>query len=158
MKIGLASDHRGFKLKEKTKKYLKKKNIEFVDYGTNSGVKVDYNDYAILVCEAINKKEIDYGILICGTGIGMSIVANKVKGIMCAKVDNAREARLAKEHNNANIISFSSDLMYFEVKDIVDSFIKAKFLNTESYNRRIEKISLLESPKKVKTVKKENKK
>jgi len=154
MKIGLASDHRGYKLKEKIKKYLKKKNIEFVDFGTNSSVKVDYNDYAILVCDAINNKEIDYGFLICGTGIGMSIAANKVKGIMCAKVDNAREARLAKEHNNANVLSFSSDLLYFEAKDIIDSYIKSKFLNTESYNRRIEKINALENSKSNKMEKK----
>lgn len=158
MKIGIASDHRGFKLKEKIKKYLRKKNIEFVDFGTDSGVKVDYNDYAILVCDAVNNKEIDCGILICGTGIGMSIAANKVKGIMCAKVDNAREARLAKEHNNANVISFSSDLLFFEVKDIIDSYTKSKFLNTEIYNRRIEKIISLENPKKVKQVKREVKK
>lgn len=152
MKIGIASDHRGYKLKEKVKKYLKKKNIEFVDYGTDSGVSVDYTDYALKVCEAINNEEVEAGILICGTGIGMSIVANKVKGIMCAKVDNAKEARLAREHNNANVISFGADLLMLEVKDIIDAYMKAEFLNLERYIRRIEKIKNIESSKK-KTVK-----
>lgn len=147
MKIGIASDHRGYKLKEKIKKYLNKKNIEFIDYGTDSSLSVDYNDYAIRVCEGINNKEIDYGVLICGTGIGMSIMANKVKGIMCAKVDNAKEARLAKEHNNANVISFTSDLLLFEVKDMLDCFLNSSFLDEEKYQRRIEKIKLLENPK-----------
>lgn len=144
MKIGIASDHRGFKLKEKTKKYLLKKKIEFIDYGTDSEISVDYNDYAIKVCDAIKSGEIDAGILICGTGIGMSIMANKVDGIMCAKVDNAKEARLAKEHNNANVISFSADLLFMEVKDIIDSYVKFNFLKMDKYERRVEKIKEFE--------------
>lgn len=152
MKLGIASDHRGYKLKEKIKKYLKKKNIEFIDYGTDSGVSVDYNDYALKVCESINNQDVQCGILICGTGIGMSIMANKVNGIMCAKVDNAREARLAREHNNANVISFSADLLMLEVKDIIDAYLKASFLEDVKYIRRVEKIKSLEVPKK-KTVK-----
>lgn len=147
MKIGIASDHRGYKLKEKIKKYFDKKSIEFIDYGTNSKDSVDYNDFALKVCDGINADEIDYGVLICGTGIGMSIMANKVSGIMCAKVDNAKEARLAKEHNNANIISFSADVLLFEAKDIIDSFLKASFLDEEKYKRRIEKIVDLDRKK-----------
>lgn len=157
MKIGIASDHRGYKLKEKIKKYLKKKNIEFIDYGTDSLVSVDYNDYAIKVCESINNGTIECGILICGTGIGMSIMANKVKGIMCAKVDNAREARLAKEHNAANVISFSSDLFLIEAKDIIDAYLKATFLEEEKYVRRIEKIKALDVSSKKKSIKVKNK-
>jgi len=153
MKIGIASDHRGFKLKEKLKKYFVKKNIEFIDYGTDSGVSVDYNDYALKVCEAVNSSEVDYGILICGTGIGMSIMANKVKGIMCAKVDNSKEARLAREHNNANVISFSADLLVLEAKDIIDSYLKASFISEEKYIRRVDKIKDLEKVES-KTVKK----
>lgn len=147
MKIGIASDHRGFKLKEKLKRYFLKKNIEFIDYGTDSGVSVDYNDYALKVCEAVNNSEVDCGILICGTGIGMSIMANKVKGIMCAKVDNSREARLAREHNNANVISFSADLLLLEAKDIIDSYLKASFIEEEKYVRRVNKIKDMEKVK-----------
>ncbi len=145
MVFGIASDHRGYKLKEKVKKYLQKKHIEFIDYGTNSQDSVDYNDYALKVCNAIRDGEVTNGILICGTGIGMSIMANKVNGIMCAKVDSAMESRLAKEHNNANVISFSADLLLFEAKDIIDSYIKSEFLNTEKYIRRIEKIKDIEN-------------
>lgn len=144
MKLGIASDHRGYKLKEKLKKYLSKKNIEYIDYGTDSGVSVDYNDYALKVCEGITNEEVELGVLICGTGIGMSIMANKVNGIMCAKVDNAKEARLAREHNNANVISFSADLLFLEVKDIIDSYVKSSFIEEEKYIRRMEKIKDIE--------------
>lgn len=140
MKVGIAADHRGYKLKEKIKKYLNKKKIEFVDYGTDSGVSVDSFDYAMKVCEGIKKGEIDNGILICWTGNGMQIAANKVPGIMCAKVDNAREARLAREHNNANVISFSSTLLVLEAKDIIDAFLNANFLEEERLIRRVQKI------------------
>ncbi len=155
MKVGIASDHRGYKLKEKVKKYLKRKKIDFIDYGTDSGVSVDYNDYALKVCDAINSGEVTNGILICGTGIGMSIMANKVNGIMCAKVDSSKESRLAKEHNNANVISFSSDLLYFEAKDIIDAYLTSKFLGDEKYVRRINKIVMQENDeKKKKNIKK----
>ncbi len=155
MKVGIAADHRGFKLKEKLKKYFYKKNIEFIDYGTDSGVSVDSFDYAMKVCEAINNKEIELAILICWTGNGMTIAANKVPGIMCAKVDNVREARLAREHNDANVISISADLLVFEVKDIIDAFLKSSFLEEDRLVRRVNKIreyeaSILKSTKSVK--------
>lgn len=156
MKIGIASDHRGYKLKEKVKKYLNKRKIEFEDYGTDSGVVVDYTDYAIKVCDAVNNGDVDAGILICGTGIGMSIAANKVKGIMCAKVDNSKEARLAREHNNANVISFSADLMFLEVKDIIDTYVNSQFLNKDRYINRIEKIKEIEKSKSKKIIIKED--
>lgn len=148
MIIGVASDHRGYKNKMKVIKYLKRKNIDYVDYGTDSTESVDYNDYALKVCNAINKGEITNGILICGTGIGMSIMANKVNGIMCAKVDSAKEARLAREHNNANCISMSEDLSYIEIKDILNSYLNSSFINEEKYNRRINKIKNTEKSNK----------
>lgn len=139
MRIGIASDHRGYKLKEKIKKYFGKKSIDFVDYGTESVERVDYNDYASKVCEAVLNGEVTYGILICGTGIGMSIMANKYKGIRCAKIDNAMEARLCKEHNDANVISFSANVLYLEAKDMIDSYLKASFLEGD-HLRRVNKI------------------
>lgn len=148
MIIGVASDHRGYKNKMKVIKYLKRKNIDYVDYGTDSTESVDYNDYALKVCNAINKGEITNGILICGTGIGMSIMANKINGIMCAKVDSAKEARLAREHNNANCISMSEDLSYIEIKDILNSYLNSSFINEEKYNRRINKIKNIEKSNK----------
>ena len=113
MRIGIASDHKGYLMKEKVKKYLTRKGYEYIDYGTDSNESVDYNDYSYALCKGILNKEVSKGILICGTGIGMSISANKVKGIMCAKVDNSNEAKLAVEHNNANIISFYSNKFTF---------------------------------------------
>ena len=147
MKIGIASDHRGYKLKEKLKKYLERKKFEVVDYGSNSTEVVDYNDYAYLLCKGVLSGEVEYGILVCGTGIGMSIAANKMKGIMCAKVSNAKEARLCKEHNHANVIALSSNEYVFSAKDIVDAYLKADFINEEKYLRRIDKIKDLEKKK-----------
>ncbi len=147
MRIGIASDHRGYKEKEKLKKYFVKKNIEFVDYGTDSTESVDFPDYAFKLCQGILSGEIEKGILICGTGIGMSIAANKVKGIMCAKVDCAEEARLAVEHNHANVISFTSEFFMSEMKEIVNAYLKAKPLEDERYLRRIEEIKKIEKKK-----------
>ena len=91
MKIGLANDHRGYPLKEKIKKYLNKKGYEIIDYGTNSNESVDYTEYAFKIGEAIIKEEVELGIVICGTGIGISIACKKVKGRRCAKVDKVRQ-------------------------------------------------------------------
>ncbi len=140
VRIGIASDHRGYKLKEKMTKYLKRKGYDVVDYGTDSISSVDYPDFGIKLGEEYNKKAFDLGIALCGSGIGISIVCNKVKGIRCAKVDNIFEAKMAREHNNANIVAISSEKFLFEVKDIVDTFLKTSFSNDERHIRRIEKI------------------
>ena len=102
MKIGLANDHRGVELKGRIIEYLNKNNIEYVNYGTDRTESVDYVDYAVKLCNGINNHEVDLGILVCGTGIGMSIAANKVKNILAAKVNNRNEAALCREHNRAN--------------------------------------------------------
>ena len=96
MKIGIANDHRGVNLKKKIMNYLHEKDISCVDYGTNSEESCDYVDYALKLGNAINNKEVDLGILICGTGIGMSIAANKINGIRCARVVNSDEAKLSR--------------------------------------------------------------
>ena len=110
MKIGIANDHRGYKLKLKLVDYLKKKGYEVIDYGTDSTVSVDYPDYGILLGEKVRDKEVDYGIAICGSGIGISIACNKVKGVRCAKVNNTREAKLCRQDNNANIIALNEKM------------------------------------------------
>lgn len=148
MKIGIGSDHRGYEKKTKVIEYLRKKGIEVEDYGTDSTESCDYIDFANLVCDAVVKEEVDYGILICGTGIGMSIAANKRKGIMCAKIDNYKEAALAKEHNHANVIAFSEKKSMLEIKDMLDAYLKASNFNDEKYLRRIEKIKSLEGRRK----------
>ena len=140
MKIGIASDHAGFVKKEKLVKYLKKKHYEVVDYGTDSKMSVDYPDYAKKVCYGINNNEVEIGILICYTGIGMSIAANKVDNIRCAKVDNVKEAELTRLHNNSNVIALSARKSMFEIKDIIDKFLKTNFSNEERHIRRVNKL------------------
>ena len=142
MKIGIASDHRGFELKKKILEYLHNNNKMCVDYGTNSNESVDYVDYAVKLCEAINKKEVDAGILICGTGIGMSIAANKIKGIRCGRVVNAKEASLIREHNMANVMAIGEDIE--NVYEVVDAFLNTEYSTDERHIRRVNKIKLLE--------------
>ena len=144
MKIGIANDHRGYKLKLKLVDYLKKKGYEVTDYGTDSTVSVDYPDYGILLGEKVRDKEVDYGIAICGSGIGISIACNKVKGVRCAKVNNTREAKLCRQDNNANIIALNEKMHVFEAKDIIDTFLKTEYKKEERYQRRIDKISKYE--------------
>lgn len=139
MIIAIASDHRGYKLKEQLKKELEKQ-YQILDIGTNSSESVDFPFYAIKLGESIKNKEADFGIAICGTGIGMSIAVNKIKGIMCAKVNNITEARLAKEHNNANVIAFSSSNTLEEALKMINEFIKSDFLKDSKYQRRINEI------------------
>lgn len=136
MKIALASDHRGYKLKQELIEYLKTK-YEIIDLGTNSEESTDFPKYGILLGESIQKKEADLGIAICGTGIGISIAANKVKGIMCAKINNEEEAKLAKEHNNANIIALSGKTPLEKAKKMIEIFINSTPNQETKYQRRI---------------------
>ncbi|MGL4688087.1 MAG: ribose 5-phosphate isomerase B [Fusobacteriaceae bacterium] len=128
MKIGLGADHGGFMLKNTIKKYLENKGYEVVDFGTNSMDSVDYPNYAKILGKAIVKDKVTYGILVCGTGIGMSIAANKVKGIRCALCTNTTMARLTREHNDANVLALGGrivgDILALEM---VDVFLNTKF-------------------------------
>lgn len=144
MKIGIANDHRGYKLKLKIVDYLKKCGYEVEDYGTQSTTSVDYPDYGIMLGEKVRDQEVDYGIAICGSGIGISIACNKVKGVRCAKVNNTKEAKLCRQDNNANIIALNEKMYLFEAKDIIDTFLKTKYKKEERYQRRIDKISKYE--------------
>lgn len=144
MKVGIACDHRGFKLKEKLKTYLTKQGYEILDLGTNSNEMVDYSDYGIKLGEAVRDKKCELGIVICGTGIGISIACNKVKGIRCAKVANKKEAKETRIHNNANVVALSSRMFLFEAKDIIDAFLKTPYKEEERFERRIKKISKYE--------------
>ena len=103
--IALGADHGGYKLKEEIKKYLDEIGIEYKDFGTDSEERCDYPEFAEKVAKAVQSKECEKGILVCGTGFGVSIVANKFKGIRCASCWNEEVARLLKGHNNANIIA-----------------------------------------------------
>ncbi|QEK13235.1 ribose 5-phosphate isomerase B [Crassaminicella thermophila] len=105
MKIALGSDHGGYNLKEAIKKYLEEKGIEYEDFGTNSTESVDYPEFGMKVAEAVVSGEYQRGIVCCGTGIGISISANKVPGIRCAVVSDTFSAQMSKEHNNANVLA-----------------------------------------------------
>ncbi len=141
MKIAIGSDHAGFKLKEEIKKFLEEKGIEVVDFGTNSEERVDYPDYAIPLAESVAKGEETFGILICGTGIGMSIAANKVKGIRASLVSDVYSAHSAREHNNANILCMGGRVLGTELaKEITNAWLNAEFLGGR-HERRINKIA-----------------
>ena len=135
MKIGIASDHRGYQLKQKL---LNELNYEIIDYGTISEESTDYPIYAFKVGEAIKNKKIDLGILICGSGIGMSIACNKVKTVRCALVNNVEDAKLCRLHNNANVIALSATNSNY--KEIIDTFLTTKFSKEERHIKRVEMI------------------
>jgi ribose 5-phosphate isomerase B len=136
--IGIASDHGGLKLKKELIEYLKELNYEIKDYGTMTEESVDYPKYAFLVGEAVSNKEIEKGILICKTGIGMSIACNKVKGIRCAKVDNLKEAELTRLHNDSNVLALNSENIL--AKEITKIFLETPFSNEERHINRINMI------------------
>ncbi len=144
MKIGLASDHRGINLKNKIKKYLESKNYEIIDYGTDTEENVDYTKYAFILGESIKDKQIDLGIAICGTGIGMSIALNKVKNVMCAKISNKEEAYYAKKHNNANVIALSSKINIIKIKKMIEIFLNTPYEKEKKYQKRINDIKKYE--------------
>jgi len=143
MKIGIASDHRGYKVKEMLKEKLSGYTV--VDFGTDSEEPTDFPVYAKKLGVAILSKEVDFGIAICGTGIGMSIALNKIKGIYCAKVSTPSEARLAKSHNDANAIAISEELPEELIMEIINDFINTPFSNVNKYIKRNDMIRELEN-------------
>ncbi|MDR7869488.1 MAG: ribose 5-phosphate isomerase B [Tissierellaceae bacterium] len=140
MIIGIGSDHGGYELKESIKEYLTEQGIEFIDYGTNSLDSVDYPDFGKKVADAVLNKEVDRGILICGTGIGISITANRIKGIRCALCTDTFSARMSREHNNANILALGGRVVGVGLAlDIVKTFLESEFEGGR-HERRINKI------------------
>ncbi len=136
MIISIASDHGGYLLKEHIKVYLEKKGISFIDNGTNSQKSVDYPVYAKKVALDILEKRADRGILVCGTGIGISIVANRFKGIRCALVHSVEYTKLCREHNDANIIALGGRFTTLtESEKIIDAFIETTFAEGRHKNR-----------------------
>ena len=141
MKIAIASDHKGYHLKTTLITYLTKKGFEIMDVGTDSVITTDYPKYAFALCEKIKNQEVDFGIVICGTGIGISIACNKVKGIRCAKVDNIKEAELTRLDNDANVLALNGNMYAYKAKDIVDVFLKTNFSNESRHQKRLKMIS-----------------
>lgn len=138
MKIAIASDHRGYELKEYIKKNLK--DVQVIDLGTNSIKSVDYPDYAFKLGEYVVKNNC-YGIVICGSGIGISIACNKVKGVRCAKVNSIKDAICTRNDNDSNVIALSSTINKERALKIITSFINTSFSNEERHIKRINKIN-----------------
>lgn len=140
MKVGVGSDHAGFDLKEFLKEQLKKEGFEVIDYGTHIKKSVDYPDYAEKVATGIQKKEVSLGILVCGTGIGVSIAANKFRGVRAARCCTVQDAVLAREHNDANVLTLGGRLVGNELAlEIAKTFLETPFLKGR-HMRRVNKI------------------
>jgi len=145
MKIGIANDHHGVDTKQKLLNYLTDKGYDVVDMGANSSDNVDYVPYAFKVGESIRDNEIDRGILICSSGIGMTIACNKIKKVRCAKIDNFSDAKTSRSHNNVNVISINSRLELVWLYKMVDIFLETEFSNEERHIRRNEMIDNYDS-------------
>jgi len=147
MKIAIGCDHGGFLLKNVLKNYLEKNGYEYQDFGTFTESSCDYPDIAIEVAENVSKGEFDRGILICGTGIGIGIAANKVKGIRAALCHDTFSAHASREHNNANILTMGQRVIGVGLAlEIVDIWLKTEFEGGR-HERRVDKISAYEGAK-----------
>lgn len=139
-KLGLGSDHGGFELKEQIKVHLLEKGYEVVDFGTHSEESVDYPEIGKKVAGEVVKGEVELGILVCGTGIGIGISANKVKGIRCAICSDVYSAKMSRAHNNANMISLGGRVVGRDLAfEIIDAWLTTEFEGGR-HERRVNKI------------------
>jgi len=144
MKIAVAADHVGFALKEKVREYLKSQGLEVEDYGTSNAERVDYPDFAEKVAAQVAAKQAEYGVLVCGTGIGMMLAANKVSGIRAVAANDTISARLAREHNNANILTLGGRMIdAATMRQIVDTWLSTPFAGGR-HQQRVQKIDALD--------------
>ncbi len=145
MKIAIACDHGGLDLKKAAIKYLNSHNFEVVDFGTNTTDSCDYPDFALPAAEAVACGECKYGILICGTGIGMSLAANKVKGIRCAHCHDTYSAKYTRLHNDANMIAFGQRVIGEGLMlEILEAFLTTDFEGGR-HQKRVDKITAIEN-------------
>ncbi|KAA1039259.1 ribose 5-phosphate isomerase B [Macrococcus equipercicus] len=144
MKVAIASDHGGYAYKEAIKKRLDELQVSYEDFGTHSPDSVDYPDYARPVGEAVTSGRADRGILVCGTGIGMSIAANKVKGIRCALVHDVFTAKLTRQHNDSNVIAMGQRVIGEGLAlMIIETWLNESFEGGR-HQKRLDKLSRLE--------------
>lgn len=145
MNIGITNDHRGLQAKHFLTEYLETLGYNIIDYGTDKEEPADFPDFAKKLGLGIISNEVDLGIAICGTGIGMSIALNKMKGIYCAKVSTKSEAALCKSHNNANVIAISEEMDKELMKEVIKTFVETPFSNIDRYKIRNNKIKDIEN-------------
>jgi ribose 5-phosphate isomerase B len=149
MKIAIGADHAGFELKEKIKARLKQQGVQVQDEGTASTESVDYPDYARKVGETVAGKRADLGVLVCGSGIGMAIAANKVPGIRAANVSTEYESGKSREHNDANVVTIGSRILdEQQAFKIVETFLKTPFAGGR-HQQRVDKIAAIERDEKL---------
>lgn len=145
-RIALGADHAGYQVKSRIKQFLQEKGFEVIDFGTHSEESVDYPDYAKLVAQSVSQAESDRGILVCGTGLGMAIAANKLRGIRAATCNDTYTARMAAEHTDANVLCVGARVVDADhALAIVQEWLKGKF-GGGRHQRRIDKINDLERP------------
>jgi ribose 5-phosphate isomerase B len=145
MRIAIGSDHAGFEQKEQLREHLAREGHDVVNLGTDSGNEsVDYPDYAVAVAKQVAAGEADYGVLVCGTGMGMAIAANKVDGVRAVNVTDPEFAKLAREHNDANVVAVSGRFISEELNErIVDAFLDTAF-GGGRHAGRVDKITQVE--------------
>lgn len=142
-KIGISADHAGFELKKILVNELEKNGYEVTDYGTNNAESTDYPDFAYAVAKSVQEGKNEMGVIICGSGVGVSITANKVEGVRAANCFNTEMAKLARQHNNANVICIGARFVASEeAKEMVESFLSTEFEGGR-HQRRVEKIHSL---------------
>lgn len=145
MRVVLASDHRGYQLKDSLKKFLEEREIESLDVGTFSADSVDYPDFAVLAAEKVSRGDYDRGILICGSGMGMCVVANKFPGIRAVVCHDVSAAEMSRKHNDSNMLGLGADVINEELaRKILQVWLETKFEGGR-HLRRIQKISEIES-------------
>ena len=145
MRVGIANDHSAVELKNSVLQYLKDNGYEVINYGTDTSEPFDYPLAGSVLSEAILRKEVDLGIAICGTGVGISMACNKHKGIRACCCSDATSARLTREHNDANVICFGARIVSTELaNDIVKAFLTTEFSNGERHLRRIQQLKEIE--------------
>lgn len=145
MKVAIGSDHAGFEVKEQIKGILAELGIDVIDFGTNSTDSVDYPEFGAKVGKSVSSGETDQGIVVCGSGTGIAIAANKVKGVRAVQAWSEEVARLAREHNDANVIAIGARVL---TPDQIDKIIRAWFSASyegERHQRRVDKLSALDN-------------
>ncbi len=146
MRIALGADHAGVGLKDALKPFLESRGVTIVDVGTHGGDSVDYPDFAALVSRAVTSGDADFGLLVCGSGIGMAIAANKLPGVRAAVATESESARLSRAHNNANILTLGARLTTEpQARDIVAAFLDTPYEGGR-HQRRLDKITAMETP------------
>lgn len=136
MKIGIGNDHAAVEMKLQVVEHLKSKGIEVVNYGTDTTERCDYPEYGEKVGHAVASGEVDLGILICGTGVGISVAANKVKGVRAVVCSEAYSAKLSRQHNDTNVLAFGARVVGIEVaKMIIDEWLSAEFMGGRHQTR-----------------------